>query len=170
MNKMKNCPVKPEHVDLAFKIFGQDVSTLKGKSTRPNPGRVETDMIFDLPSELLGNNQRLELCMDVMHVNGVPFLLSIDRRIKYRSVVALDDMEAGTLLAAIQKIVNEYKLASFKITTVHLDDQFATIKDTVEEKLRIKINLALPDAHVPEAERNIRTVKNRIRVAYNRQV
>ena len=38
------------------------------------------------------------------------------------------------------------------------------------KKLRIKINLALPDAHVPEAERNIRTVKNRIRVAYNRQV
>ena len=34
---IKNCPVTPEDVDIAEKIFGKDVATLKGKSKNPKP-------------------------------------------------------------------------------------------------------------------------------------
>jgi hypothetical protein len=34
MNVIKNCPVTTEDVNIAKKIFGKDISSLKGKSTR----------------------------------------------------------------------------------------------------------------------------------------
>ena len=34
-NIMRNCPVEVDDVNLANAIFGKDVPTLKGKSTRP---------------------------------------------------------------------------------------------------------------------------------------
>ena len=40
MNTIKNCPVTVEDVSIAEKIFGPDVSSLKGKSTRRKPKPV----------------------------------------------------------------------------------------------------------------------------------
>ena len=42
---IKNCPVTQEDVDVAQKIFGPAISTLKGKSTRKNPKPVINDNI-----------------------------------------------------------------------------------------------------------------------------
>ena len=36
-NLFKNCPVTIQDVNLAEKIFGPDVSTMKGRSTKPSP-------------------------------------------------------------------------------------------------------------------------------------
>ena len=51
MNVIKNCPVTIKHVDVAAKIYGIDVSTLKGKSTRKRPPKVLSDTV-DVPKEL----------------------------------------------------------------------------------------------------------------------
>jgi hypothetical protein len=37
MNVIKDCPVTTEDVNIAEKIFGKDISSLKGKSTRRKP-------------------------------------------------------------------------------------------------------------------------------------
>jgi hypothetical protein len=39
LNQIKNCPVLPEDVDIASKIFGPDMSTIKGKSKRHSQSR-----------------------------------------------------------------------------------------------------------------------------------
>jgi hypothetical protein len=43
MNVIKNCPVTTEDVNIAEKIFGKDISSLKGKSTRRKPKSVRAD-------------------------------------------------------------------------------------------------------------------------------
>jgi hypothetical protein len=75
-NIIKNCPVTAEDVNIAKKIFGGDIGTLKGKSTRHRPTPVIEDLM-DIPPELLERQQNLTYCMDMMYVNGMPMLIGI---------------------------------------------------------------------------------------------
>jgi hypothetical protein len=51
-NIIKNCPVTANDVNIAEKIFGGDIGTLKGKSTRNRPTPVKDDLV-EIPPELL---------------------------------------------------------------------------------------------------------------------
>jgi hypothetical protein len=70
-NIIKNCPVTPEDVNIAEKIFGGEIGTLKGKSTRRRPTPVKDDLV-EIPPELLEQHQDLTFCMDIMYINGMP--------------------------------------------------------------------------------------------------
>ena len=94
----------PQDIDIAEDIFGKDVPALKGKSTRSRPPSVRQDIV-EIPSELLEKHQDLELCIDTMHINGVPFLTAIDRSIKYRSVIPLKSKSNNDYYAAINDIL-----------------------------------------------------------------
>ena len=56
MNIIKNCPVTVEDINIADKIIGTDVSSLKGKSTRQKPKPVRKDLIR-IPKELIMKHQ-----------------------------------------------------------------------------------------------------------------
>ncbi len=68
MNIIKNCPVTVDDINIAEKIFGPDVSSLKGKSTRQKPKPVREDLI-EIPKELISQHHNIELCMDTMYIN-----------------------------------------------------------------------------------------------------
>ena len=64
---IRNCPVTPADVDRALKIYGPDVATLKGKSTRPHPPRVRVDAITtQIPRALRAKISPLTLYLDVL--------------------------------------------------------------------------------------------------------
>ena len=52
MNLVKDCPITTEDVRLAEKIYGPDVGTIKGKTTRRKPTPVVKDEI-EIPKELV---------------------------------------------------------------------------------------------------------------------
>ena len=79
-NIIKNCPVTIEDVNIAERIYGKDIATLKGKNTRRTPNIIVNDEI-EIPKELLEHNRELELCMDTMIVNGIPMITTIDKTI-----------------------------------------------------------------------------------------
>ena len=35
----------------------------------------------------LKNNSNIELCIDVVYINSVEFMVSIDKQVKYRSII-----------------------------------------------------------------------------------
>ena len=51
-NAIKKCPVTAADVDIAEKIYGPAISTLKGKTTRKTPKAVVADEVL-IPQELL---------------------------------------------------------------------------------------------------------------------
>ena len=51
-NKIKNCPVVEKDIDLVEAIFGPDIATSKGKSSRRTPRVILEDLIV-VPPELL---------------------------------------------------------------------------------------------------------------------
>ena len=79
-----------EDVNISEKIFGPDMGTLKGKTTRRKPKPVKTDTV-EIPPEIKEKHSAVTLCMDLMYVNGMPMFTSIDKTIRYRSVVSMEN-------------------------------------------------------------------------------
>ena len=167
MNQIKDCPVTIDHINIADKIYGTDVSTLKGKSTRKSPPRLLPDVV-DVPKELYMRNQELHLYIDGMYVNRRGFLTTIDNKIRFRSAVRIKDNTKSTFYSALDKVLRVYNAAGFLVTTIHADNQFKPLFEPIKDDLDIDMDYVPAQAHVPEAERNNRTIKERIRVAFYR--
>ena len=163
---IKNCPVTIDDVNIAEKIFGPDIGAMKGKNTRHRPTPVKDDLV-EIPKELREQHANLTLCMDIMYVNGMPMLTAIDRSIKYRSLIPLDSRVADKLYKGLDKIFRLYNNAGHLITSVNCDGEFRSIMDDVADDLDVKMNYTARSEHVPEAERNNRTIGERIRATYH---
>ena len=103
---------KIEDIKIAENIFGPDMATLKGKSTRKTPKPVLQDWI-ELPREILEKQSKIELCMDTMYVNGVGLMTAIDRTIKFRPVEYMESKEHQEHLRALSALGSRYNKAGY---------------------------------------------------------
>jgi hypothetical protein len=126
---------------------------------------VKTDEI-EIPRELKEMHQALTLCIDIMFVNGMPMLTSIDRYIRLRALIALDSRVGRLFFESIDSIYRIYKKGGFSIKWIR-DQEFRPVTDNVSDKLDITMNYATASEHVPKTERNNRTFQERIRAAYH---
>jgi len=102
---IRDCPVLLEDVDWAVDIFGPDCSHLKSTSTRPHPPRVRTPDVMEIPRALRTKISPLTLCLDVMYVNGMPMLTTVDSRIKCRALVPLKNRTAKSLYDSLDNVL-----------------------------------------------------------------
>ena len=167
MNAINNLPVKTEDIDTAERIYGPDLGTLKGKTTRRKPIPMVTDTIA-MPQELYEDRSDWELCMDIMFVNGMPFLTSITRKLYYRTAQFLPSRGRDDLYKGLDTIFRLYNHNGFVINRVYADNEFRTLMDDVKDELDVEMIYSPAQAHVPEAERNNRVLKERIRATYHR--
>jgi NDP-sugar pyrophosphorylase family protein len=90
MNAIRKCPVTTEEMIIARKIFGADMSSLKGKLTRCKSTPVREDTV-KIPDKLIANNCEIEPCMDIMYVNECGFMTTIDRTIRFRNAIPIEN-------------------------------------------------------------------------------
>ena len=74
---------------IAEKIYGPDISSLKGKSLRRKPKPVKKDTI-KITKELIAKNHDIDLCIDTMFLNECGMPTAIDQTIKFRSLVPMN--------------------------------------------------------------------------------
>jgi hypothetical protein len=103
-NIIKNCPVTSIDVNNANKIFGPDLATLKGKTVRITPPPAETDYV-QIPKEKMSVNLNVTLVIGIMFVNGLPFVVSISRKMKFTRVEYLLGWKQNHLVQFIRKII-----------------------------------------------------------------
>ena len=96
-----------------------------------------------------------------MHVNRIPFLTSLSRKIHYGTVSALADMKIPTMESCIKKIIRSYSVCDFYVTVIHVDMQFKAMKD--RKQLRLFINVVSRGEHVSDIERFHRVLQERAR-------
>ena len=164
-NLLPNIPITIKDILNAEQIFGPNLGSLKGKTVRSTPKKVEFAEI-DLPKDIKELYSDVEISGDVMFINKIPFFISISHKIKFGTAEALKNRKAETILKAIQHIHRIYKRRGLRTTRFNLDGEFASLKDELLS-LDITLNITANDEHVPVAERFIRTIKESFRSAYN---
>ena len=66
-------------------------------------------------------------------------------------------------LPALNNVHAIYKARGFVTDTIHADKEFQSLKTPLLKKINILMNIATTNEHVPEIERMIRVLKERIR-------
>lgn len=158
---IRNCPVTPLDAQRALLIYGPDIATLKGKTTRT--GAAPRMPMFDalpLPPHLLEHYGNVVLCIDFFFVQGHAFLHTVSRDIQFRTVSHVPDRKHATILQEVLAVIKLYHSRGFRVRDVHVDNEFACIRDDIYP---IHLNVVAADSHVGEVERSIRTVKERLR-------
>jgi hypothetical protein len=160
-NLIRNCPVTPADAQRALVIYGADIATIKGKTTRSEASeRVPTFEAVPLPPPILEHHMNVTLCVDFFFVQGLIFLHTISRGIGFRTVSPVADRNKATIVREMKTVLHLYKCRGFAVRDIHCDVEFACIREIVRP---IQLNVVPVDSHVGEIERSIRTIKERLR-------
>lgn len=164
-NWLPNCPITKDDILAAEHIFGPDVGSLKGKTARRRPHAVR-QVIQPLPPEIMSRYQFVTICADVMYVNGVPFLVTLSRHIRFGTVEALASRRLPMLVSGIKNVLQIYRRAGFQVNQALMDGEFEPMRGDLAE-LGVALNTTARDEHVGDIERFIRTIKECMRATYN---
>jgi hypothetical protein len=160
-NQIKDYPVTIQDIDAATKIWGKNIATLKGKTTRSKTHPVSRDYV-KVPKELLKLHKEVFLTTDIFFVNKITFFLTLSGNICFTAVNHLADRTVLQIFKAFKEMYQYYLHRGFHITTVHVDGEFAPLKTLIEAMTGGPIlNLASANEHVPGIERRVQVVKER---------
>ena len=163
-NLLPNCPVSRKDVLRAEQIFGPDAGSIKGKTVRRQPPRVEVEEV-SLPATIQEHYQEVTPACDIMYVNKIPFLISISQHIRFGTAQHVKNQQGTMIFNGIRAIHQVYLQRCFRIRNAFMDGQFEPLRGNLAELGKL-LNTASNDEHVPEIERQIRTVKERTRAIY----
>jgi hypothetical protein len=68
----------------------------------------------------------------------------------------------------LDMVLRLYKSAEFHIKTIHCDREFRAMMEKVKDNPGVQMNFTNALDHLPEAERNNRTIKEQVWVTYHR--
>ena len=160
LNMLKDCPVTNDDIRNAHAIYGPDLASIRGKTVRRAPERVVVDYV-DVPRHLLSLHENVTLSADVMFVNGVPFLVSASRSINLITIEHAPRRRTASYLATLlNRIVQTYNKAGFRVRIILMDNEFDKVK---QQTPHLNINTTAANEHVGDIERKIRVIKERAR-------
>jgi hypothetical protein len=142
---------------------------IKGKTVRKKPNHVKIEV-----GEGQEEKHLVILSVDVMHLMGICYLVTVTRDFRFITATALWDRKKKTLLNALKYAVNvckskghkveemEFSQVNNDIHTILADNEFEMIREEIEES-GIKVKISAKEEHVPDVERQICVIKERAR-------
>jgi hypothetical protein len=103
---------------------------------------------------------------DIMKINNIPLLVTISRKIKFRTLKYLDKQTAGRMLKAIKNVLQVYQAGRFRVKHLLMDGQFESLRGPLLE-MGVILNTTSRDEHVGFIERYIHTIKERATCSCN---
>ena len=157
---LRGCSITRGDVIAAEDIFGPNLEALKGK-TVSRPGQHVRMGIDPVPHEILKTHRSIALAINIMFVNSVAFLLTTSRNLKFGTVEALENRQVTTIVRKLKTIEWLYHQRGFRIVSMLADPEFEPIRPEFPY-----LNCCAMNEHVPDIERYVRTVKDRVHSTY----
>ena len=149
-NQIKDFPVTVQDVDVAHNIWRKIVPALKVNTTRKKHIPV-TDDLVQLPEYLVKLHKDIYFTVDMLFVNGIPFIIILSRKILSTAVNHLSNRKLETIFKAFKDIYRYYMKCGFHITTSHSDGEFAPLQAMLYEHIPggPSINITSATEHFP---------------------
>jgi hypothetical protein len=151
----KEFPSNPDAITNAHTIFGPDLPSLQGKTVRKTPAPVVSECV-SVPREVVKWKKIVTLATDVFFVDGMAFLLSVSKQIKYITAEHIATRTAKRLSKHLTQVIQVYAQAVFIVHTILIDGEFEKVKDKL---LSLIYNTMVAKEHVSDAEQTIHTIK-----------
>jgi hypothetical protein len=87
--------------------------------------------------------------------------------IRFRSAIPIENCTHKEYYCVLDMVLCLYNSAGFHIKTIHCNGEFHVMMEKVKDNLGVQMNFTNALDHVPEAERNNRPIKERVRAAYH---
>ena len=136
---------------------GPCIPILKGKSKKR---RSKESAKLEYIQPLVSKNQ--ELYIDVMHCEGMFFLISVARPIDLTMSTKVPSLKSKEVKKALQNQINLMIAKRFEITKINSDGGLRSLNDFVLSK-GIEFEICAAGVHIPIVERKIRVIKERMR-------
>ena len=104
MNSIQDNLVTRSNLKLMEHLFRPDIPAIKGKTTRQCPHQLVSNMV-SIPHELCDTQRDVGLYIDKMYVNGMPFLTTIFKNIKYSTAIWVADHTVPTITSLVESIL-----------------------------------------------------------------
>jgi hypothetical protein len=163
---LANCPVTRLDILAAEDIFGPNVGFLHSKTVRRAPHTAQLALIAALPVEKMARYRAVTLMADLMYVNKIPFLVTFSRNVRFGTVEKLGCKSNTMVMAALKDVFKIYLGGGFNVESAMMDREFEPLRGMLAV-YKVGLNTTSRDEHVGEIERYIRTLKERMRAAYN---
>jgi hypothetical protein len=92
------------NVDNANQTFGPDLANLRGKTTKTKLEHVRVNYL-EIPWDFVKMHKHLVLVVDVMFMNGLPFLVTSSRGISLVTIEYLPSCTANRLIPTLDCVV-----------------------------------------------------------------
>jgi len=101
-----------------------------------------------------------------MYINEIPFVMTTSRAIHFGTAQLIKNEKISRIMIALKQVIEAYKARGFHLRYILADGQFEHAQKHIEQ-MGIILNVTSRDEHVPEIERYIRTVKERVQAIVN---
>ena len=125
---LDNCPVIPADIPNALALYGPHLPGVRGYTVRKKPDRVKTESL-SVPDDYHRLHHFVTLTADVIFVNGVPFLVTLSRKIRLLTAEHIPSCTVKQLGISLMKIVNFYQRCGYVVNVIMMDQEFDKVED-----------------------------------------
>ena len=93
-----------------------------------------------------------------MYMNGIAFLVTVSRHIKFGTVEAIENRQQVTIVSGLKAVTQIYKRAGFRFTLALMDGEFKPMRGELAE-IGVALNTTARDEHDGDIESFIRMIK-----------
>ena len=159
-------PVTVADVERAEAMWGPDVGLIKGKTKRRKPVLPAQDTA-NVPDALLQKNREIDLCIDTLFVNRIPFLTSVSKKLTFRTADPLPNKTKEAHLDQLKKIFHFCLRHGAHVTRITADKEFDPVVTDMQTIFGTARNVVPTDSHVGEIESTNRVIQERAQATFH---